>query len=577
MTFKLKFILLLVFVFLFGIRMFKLTENPEGFDPTEAGFGYNAYSILKTGRDEYGKFMPLVLESVGDYKLAGYSYWQIPFIILFNLNEFSIRFSAVTAGVISLLLTYQIILEIFKKHKIALLTLFFTGISPWHIILSRMGYDPIVALMFYLLSILLFLKWYKKNKVFLFILSSLSLCLSVFTYYSVWIIAPFTLILYCYILFKNKHSTIKELIILSLILLLPVITVLKLLIVTQGQRLSQDSTIQVKAQPLLEEQIREEKKDYAVLLTRLFHNKTTFYPMFILQNLSNNMSFDFLFLNGDKIDRRFYVPYSGVLYLITAPFLLLGILYFIKNYSAIKSFLIFGTILLVFIGSTFSEFGSETERTLFTDAIFCYLISYGLLIFYNWFYKYRLSPIFLMIICAGFVLNISYFNHQYYWHANVHQPWGRNYGAKELVSTVSEIKNKYKSVVVPENTYIFFYFFNKTDPKIAQIDSLAKSNELNYLKHPYHKKIENYIAMPIECPAAGKLNVLYVCQGNAIPPNSNMLKIIRFRDNQPAFIFLEFTPHVSVKSPPLNINYMKKFGIINDNENKYWKSEPEVQ
>ena len=36
-----------------------------------AEIGYNALSILRTGRDEYGALMPLRLKSFGDYKIRG--------------------------------------------------------------------------------------------------------------------------------------------------------------------------------------------------------------------------------------------------------------------------------------------------------------------------------------------------------------------------------------------------------------------------------------------------------------------------------------------------------------------------
>ena len=36
------------------LRFAELDSVPPGFYIDEASFGYNAYSILKTGRDEYG-------------------------------------------------------------------------------------------------------------------------------------------------------------------------------------------------------------------------------------------------------------------------------------------------------------------------------------------------------------------------------------------------------------------------------------------------------------------------------------------------------------------------------------------
>src|SRR3989338_2478516 len=254
----------------FTIRIFYLTQNPEGFEQTEAAFSYNAYSVLRTLHDEDGKFLPFILVSVGDYKLAGYMYWQIPFIALLGLNEFSVRFSAITAGMISLILIYFISYKVFDRRKISLLTLFFTCIAPWHILLSRMGYDPIVAFMFYLFSVAFFVGWYKRGRIYLVLLSSISLSLGILTYYSVWVLAPFTILFYWIAIYKKSQEKISRLAGIFL-LLLPILMMGKLLLLTQGQRLYQDSTYQVHANPLLEEQVREDQREFPLFITRMFH------------------------------------------------------------------------------------------------------------------------------------------------------------------------------------------------------------------------------------------------------------------------------------------------------------------
>lgn len=568
---KFTVLLLLVLLFSFFIRTYLLTQNPEGFDQTEAAFGYNAYSILKSGRDEDGKFLPLVIVSIGDYKLAGYSYWQIPFIAVFGLNEFSTRLSTAIAGLISLILVYYIVYEWLKSRKLALLTVLFTSIAPWHLTLSRMAYDPMIALMFLLASVAFFIRFLKQGRLYLLLGSALTLSGAIITYYAVWVILPFMLVFYW--LYANK-KTGKRVTVLyaTLILLIPLLLFLKLLLVTQGTRLGQDSTFQVNAYPLLAEQIREDQRAIPLFATRVFHNKLIFYPQVFAQQFFTNLSFDFLFLRGDKMDRRFAVPYHGVLYLWTAPFLLIGVLYFWKNHSLSRSTLIFGAVVVVFLGSAFSEFGSETERTLFAAPIFSFLISYGLLITYRKLHKYNrqlatfTSGVFILLL----TYNVAYFNHQYYWHANVHEPWGRDYGMKEMVSTVQSLEKNYKTVVVPDSTYIFFYFYNRVDPAVAWGESQSRLGTPNYLGLKTRAKVGNFLTMPIECPGSGKLNVLYVCRGTKIPKMSSVVKVIRYRDEQPAFTFLEFTPTESKKPPPKNINYLESSQILEEDSDRYW-------
>ena len=46
-------------------RFVNLANIPIGFNDDEAAFGYNAYSILKTGKDEWGRFLPFPVFQTG--------------------------------------------------------------------------------------------------------------------------------------------------------------------------------------------------------------------------------------------------------------------------------------------------------------------------------------------------------------------------------------------------------------------------------------------------------------------------------------------------------------------------------
>jgi len=59
-----KKILFIIIVAGFLIRFININNYPPLLWD-EASLGYNAYSILKTGRDEYGKFLPLIFKSFG--------------------------------------------------------------------------------------------------------------------------------------------------------------------------------------------------------------------------------------------------------------------------------------------------------------------------------------------------------------------------------------------------------------------------------------------------------------------------------------------------------------------------------
>ncbi len=80
------------------LRFYALDKSPPSLGFDEAALGYNAYSIMLTGKDEYGNFLPLSLRSFNDYKPALYAYLSIPFIKIFGLNANSVRAVSALAG-----------------------------------------------------------------------------------------------------------------------------------------------------------------------------------------------------------------------------------------------------------------------------------------------------------------------------------------------------------------------------------------------------------------------------------------------------------------------------------------------
>src|SRR3989338_6493487 len=103
------------------LRFYQLGQNPPSLDWDETAHGYNAYSILKTGRDEYGYKFPLSFRSFDDYKPPVYTYLVVPSIFVFGLNDFAVRMPSAFLGVLAVIFTYLMVYELFKNRKIALL------------------------------------------------------------------------------------------------------------------------------------------------------------------------------------------------------------------------------------------------------------------------------------------------------------------------------------------------------------------------------------------------------------------------------------------------------------------------
>ena len=100
------FLIILISIFL---RFYKLGVNPPSLTWDEASLGYNAYSILKTGADEYGNKFPISIRSFDDYKPPLYVYLAVPSIGIFGLNEFAVRLPSAIIGILSVIAIYFIV------------------------------------------------------------------------------------------------------------------------------------------------------------------------------------------------------------------------------------------------------------------------------------------------------------------------------------------------------------------------------------------------------------------------------------------------------------------------------------
>ena len=198
----------------FFLRFTALGENPAGLFRDEASTGYDAYSIMLTGRDQYGTLLPLFSRSFGDYNESFYRFLAIPSIYFFGLTEFAVRFPAAVIGLLTIVVFYFLGKVLFNE-RIALVQALILAISPWHIQFSRVAFRAILFPFFFCLGLLLFFKGLEKKK--FLILSAVAFSLSIYTYSSARIFIPLFLAVLSVIFFKdlvkNRIYSLKALMI----------------------------------------------------------------------------------------------------------------------------------------------------------------------------------------------------------------------------------------------------------------------------------------------------------------------------------------------------------------------------
>src|SRR3989344_4833039 len=116
---KLKIVVLLTSVLLLTgiLRFWQLGSVPPGLNVDEVSEGYNAYSLLKTGRDRYGMVMPIIFKSFGSYQPPIYTYLTTLPIMIFGPTIFAVKTVSALSGLTVVLFTFLIIKDFFFKKN----------------------------------------------------------------------------------------------------------------------------------------------------------------------------------------------------------------------------------------------------------------------------------------------------------------------------------------------------------------------------------------------------------------------------------------------------------------------------
>jgi len=283
-----KWVLPIILALAFLLRVAALDKYPVGFTPDEASYGYDAYSLLKTGKDQWGYSWPLVLKSFGDYKAPVYAYLTIPSIAIFDLNKFAVRLPNALLGVGAVYVIYLLSSALFKSLKLEILSALLLAISPWHIMMSRGAFEANLITFFLPLGIYLFLKekYYWSMIIF---------GVNMFTYHSAKLITPL-IIITLLIFFRDKltKNIIKPLLVFSIFLFLTFYTI------TEGSsaRIAERSITQGALVDGARVKIALIQNGMNPILARLLHNKYQVVVSRFINNYKEYFSYRFLVKDG---------------------------------------------------------------------------------------------------------------------------------------------------------------------------------------------------------------------------------------------------------------------------------------
>jgi 4-amino-4-deoxy-L-arabinose transferase-like glycosyltransferase len=135
------------------LRVPDLTHSPPGLNQDEAANAWNAYCLLKTGRDQFGVRWPIFcMRALGGYRSTLFAYFMLPFQAVGGLNIWTTRLPAATGGILTVLVMYWVGARLFGPLT-GLLAAALLAIDPTHIQLTRWGHEASLGPLLTLLPI----------------------------------------------------------------------------------------------------------------------------------------------------------------------------------------------------------------------------------------------------------------------------------------------------------------------------------------------------------------------------------------------------------------------------------------
>lgn len=544
---KNNFWLVLILILAFGLRFFKVTTIPPSLNWDETSIGYNAYSILKTGRDEWGEFMPVHFRSFGEYKLPAQIYASIPAIAIFGLNEFGVRITPVVYGTLTVILLYFLVFEMLKKKEIALVSSFLLAVSPWHIQLTRGSFESSFSLFWFVMAVWFLVKGLKKPM--WIIASMVPFVVSIYTYNTARVFTPMFLFVFY---LANARYLIKNFkyaffgFATFVVFALPVVP-----FVLSGGASARYKLVSITDDKGLVPRI-EERRNLSTLppfLTKLIHNRYTYNTYYFAQNYVAHFTPDFLFINGAG-HRQHHVQGVGQLYWIQAPFLLYGLYLFIKRKDVSLRVLLPWLFLAFVPVSMTNDSIPNALRTLIAVPVYQVFTAIGVYEFIK--HKQSLpllgkkyTKAVLAISIVLFVINFYIYLNNLYLLYPVRYSKDWQYGNKQVVEYIEDNQDKY-DIIVFSRTYgephIFTLFNLKYDPaKFQSINNLERFETFDWVRVLRFDKYyfpdlgdEGTRYQDIIRSNPNK-RILFVGKSGDFPPEAKILERINFLDGTEAF------------------------------------------
>lgn len=440
-----------IFILALFLRVYRLGALPPGWHVDGVKVAWNAYSLFKTGRDDWGHPLPLHYDTFGDFRPTGIMYAVVPATAIWGPTADAARLPAAVLSALGVVAIFYLV----KNKTWGIFSAFLLAVNSWHITLSRATSEATIALTLVMLGLVLFMK--KR-----WLTAFLMLAASIFFYHSALVLTPiFTLV------FLIRKPSKAGLVVSVLVGLLAA----GMFINPAGRgRLNQVSIF--NDLNLRDDSMRlpfEEGPNH-VLLARILYNKPVLWTNLFINEYVQYFNPGFFITPLLPNPDRYTTVGVGLLSYAEFGLLLMGLV--LAARGEIPGWIVVLLLLAPIPAAMTTEDVPNISRSVMMIPLVILIAAASVT---------YLPGIMKKGLVVILILEAMFFWHQY----SVHNPnrYGiqvaQNVGVPELISAIENLRTKYEAVYltnIPDSLYPWYAAFTKQDP---QVFNAAAKNRLN--------------------------------------------------------------------------------------------------
>jgi hypothetical protein len=489
---------------------------PPGLAPDEATNGYDAYCLLKTGRDQHGYFLPLVMRSFNDYRMPLFIYSIVPFIGLFGLSVNSVRMTSAFWGILTIPSGYWLGKNMYGKYT-GLVAALLLALSAWLIPFNRIALESGMFTCLLTLSMALFWQWRKTDKIHWLLLGASVAALCIYTYSTAKLLIPGFLLLLGILWLKRWRFSHKSALIGLIIFAVMTIPMIHLMVTYREPMQARYNQIAI------------------------FRPERSFSDSFFksIDIFSDHFSISYLFVEGD-LDTLQHPPFGGQLYWVQAPLLLLGVFWGWRRKDRKPLYFVLAWLFLAALPPALTRpnlpNSPHSLRNLPAVVPFQILTAYAVdRIWHHKSIKRLTKHVIMFILAILLVVQSTWFLFKYYTAYPTLVAGRFGDGTKEMINIMDRYDDHYSTVYITDRmgwSYIYVAFFTKYDPKKFISDPPVRSNELFA---PVTRLGKFHVVSDIEQVYHSTDEGLFIGKQNSFPDVTPLAVVHRPTDGRPRY------------------------------------------